>query len=316
MGPSQRDRNFGKELEEINQSRYRQIVKAENSLGLVLSDYIQSVKYHFRARHLFDFYIPQLIIFLSVLTVIVAILRADSGVSSNDKVKNMNNQVINTNEKWQRSAAVIGLWATWLTWGIGAHRDRHYRTLEQSSDYIKSWQSHEMKGYRDVVKLFRDQLQNKYGVKSFDARQFNEAKNTLADFKSTPGKLAMLATMQSECMECLYREDHKNVREALNEILNFVEGLGQDVKLNVADPDYLKDYFYYIVLDNYQFFRKYIESTQFTNGSRVTWCNLVYLAHTWEKEKVPPVLPAICQRPLVLTQTDLEKLKNISPESF
>ena len=117
-------------------------------------------------------------------------------------------------------------------------------------------------------------------------------------------------------MECLYREDNKKVREALNEILNFIEGLGQDVKLNVADPDYLKDYFYYIVLDNYQFFRKYIESEQFTDGSRVTLCNLVYLAHTWEKEKVPPILPAICKRPLVLTQADLEKLKEISPELF
>ena len=309
MQSSQNDRNFRKELEEINQARYRQIVKPENSLGLILSDYTQSIKYHFRARHLFDFYMPQLIIGLSVLAVIVSIVKADSSISSNEKV-------ISTNEKWQRSAAVLGLWATWLSWGIGAHRERHYRTLERSSDYIKSWQSHEMKGHRDLVRSFRDKLQNKYGVKSFDARQFNEAKNTLADFKSTPGKLAMLATMQSECMECLYREDNKKVREALNEILNFIEGLGQDVKLNVADPDYLKDYFYYIVLDNYQFFRKYIESEQFTDGSRVTLCNLVYLAHTWEKEKVPPILPALCKRPLVLTQADLEKLKEISPELF
>ena len=134
-------------------------------------------------------------------------------------------------------------------------------------------------------------------MKLFDARQFNEAKNTLADFKSTPGKLAMLATMQTECMESLYQKDNKKVREALNEILNFIEGLSQDVKLNVADPDYLKDYFYYIVLDNYQFLRKYIESEQFTDGS-------------------PPILPAICKRPLILTPTDLEKLKEISPELF
>lgn len=242
--------------------------------------------------------------------VIIAIWQPpDSGVSSNKKA-------ISTNEKRQQSAAIFGVWATWLSFGIGAHRDRHYRTLERSSDYIKSWQSHEMKGYRAMVRSFRDKLQSKYGVKTFDPRQFNEAKNTLADFKSTPGKLAMLARMQTECMESLNRKENEKVREALNEILNFIEVLGQDVKLNVADPDYLKDYFYYIVLDNYQFFRKYIESTQFTNGSRVTWCNLVYLAHTWEKEKVPPVLPAICQRPLILTQADLESLKHITPEAF
>jgi len=32
---------------------------------------------------------------------------------------------------------------------------------------------------------------------------------------------------------------------------------------------------------------------------------LVYLAHTWEKEKVAPKVPAICIRPLVLTENDL-----------
>jgi len=276
----------------------------------MLSDYIQSIKYHFRARHLLDFYIPQLIIGLSVAAVIIAISKAPDPSISSSK------EVISNNEKWQRSAAVFGLWATWLSFGIGAHRDRHYRTLERSSDYIKSWQSHEMKGYRDLARSFRDKLQSKHGVKTFDPKQFNEAKNTLADFKSTPGKLAILASMQTECMESLNRNENEKVREALNEILNFIEGLGQDIKLNVADPDYLKDYFYYIVLDNYQFFRKYIESTQFTNGSRVTWCNLVYLAHTWEKEKVPPALPAICQRPLIVTQADLDSLKKINPEAF
>ena len=93
---------------------------------------------------------------------------------------------------------------------------------------------------------------------------------------------------------------NKEIKRALDEVLNFFEAMGQDVKLAIVDSDYLKEYFYSAVMNNYQLARKYIEYTEYKLGSRATWCNFVYLAQTWEKENVPPVIPRVCFRPLVL----------------
>jgi hypothetical protein len=81
--------------------------------------------------------------------------------------------------------------------------------------------------------------------------------------------------------------------------------MGQDVKDHVTDSDYLKDYFYSIVVDTYELFRKYIEYAQISYSSRMLYCNIVFLAQTWEKEGNLPELPRICLRPPIITTDDL-----------
>jgi hypothetical protein len=118
----------------------------------------------------------------------------------------------------------------------------------------------------------------------------------------------VLSTLQSRILKDLHEPKNKEIKRAIKEILNFFEAMGQDVKLAVVDSDYLKEYFYSAVMNNYQLARKYIEHTQYKHGSRATWCNVVYLAQTWEKENIPPVVPRVCIRPLVLTELDIKEL--------
>jgi len=292
-------RDFSKELEDINLGGYRHFVKSEHSFDLAASDLLQRARYHFRMWHLFDRFIPLLVLFGTAF--VISILIAQSTQNKDQVVTSI--------------AAIIAVTTTVITFLEGEHKNRHYQKLVRSSDYVKGWQSECILKHREGIKELKNSIVNKHKLKIFDSRSFNEA-HTLADFKSTPGKIATLAKLQSEMLLLLFNYENSESQKSLNEILNYLESIGQDVKLGVVDADYLKDYFYYIVIDNYQIFRKYIECKQYISGSRVVWCNLVFLAHTWEKEKVPPRIPSICIRPLVLTDSDIDSVETIKPGTF
>jgi hypothetical protein len=75
----------------------------------------------------------------------------------------------------------------------------------------------------------------------YNPKDFDKLRNSLADLKSTPARIAVLSTLQSRMLKDLHEPKNKDIKQALHEILNFFEAMGQDVKLAVVDSDYLKE---------------------------------------------------------------------------
>jgi len=292
MEKSEMNRNFGKDLDEINLTRFRQIAQPENSFIIALNDFLNQCRFRLRQSHLADFQIPAFIITASACAFVVVLLG-----SSRDWAT-----------KTERTLAVIGLTASILASLSGSHSDRHYRKVARASDYVKAWTSEPLSTFRHQLGDYKEPIIDEFIHNFYNPKDFDKLRNSLADLKSTPARTAVLSTLQSRILKDLHESKNKDIKQALHEILNFFEAMGQDVKLAVVDSDYLKEYFYSAVMNNYQLPRKYIEHTEYRLGSRATWCNIVYLAQTWEKENVPPVIPRVCIRPLVLTELDIKDL--------
>jgi hypothetical protein len=98
-------------------------------------------------------------------------------------------------------------------------------------------------------------------------KDIDKLRNSLADLKSTPARISELSALQSRILKDLHEPKNKEIKRAFDEVLNFFEAMGQDVKLAAVDSDYLKEYFYSAVMNNYQLARKYIEYTEYRLGS-------------------------------------------------
>lgn len=288
--------DYRRELEDINQGRFRQIVKSEASLDVAATDFMNRLIFKFRKWHVIDFVAPIVLITFFLLIVVASVL---------------NNKDLNLEKKLGISSSIAALWIATCSSIHGSHRSRHYQAQVKSSEYVKTWTTDPMVQYVHTFRKYSEPLLQKYRDNNMNSNSFNELRNSLADYKSAPNKIFNLAQLQTDVLLDLSRDENTDLRNSVVEVLNFVEAMGQDVRLGVADADYLKDYFYEIVINNYQIVRKFIERRQVKNWSRATWCNLVYLAHTWEKEKVPPRIPLICIRPLVITEKDLSMVDEL-----
>jgi hypothetical protein len=284
------NRNYGKDLDEINLTRFRQIAQPENSFIIALNDFLNQFRFRLRQSHLTDFQIPAFIIISSAAALVVNLLGSSSDSATNT----------------EKILAVIGLTATILTSLNGSHSDRHYRKMARASDYVKAWTSEPLTTLVRRLREYKEPIIDDFVDNYHNPKDFDKLRNSLADLKSTPARISELSALQSRILKDLHEPKNKEIKQAFDEVLNFFEAMGQDVKLAIVDSDYLKEYFYSAVMNNYQLARKYIEHTEYRLGSRATWCNLVYLAQTWEKENVPPVIPRVCIRPLVLTEHDIE----------
>jgi hypothetical protein len=257
---------------------------------IALNDFLNQFRFRLRQSHLADFQIPAFIITSSAAALVVVLLG-----SSRDWAT-----------KTEKTLAVIGVTASILASLNGSHSDRHYRKVVRASDYVKAWTSEPFATFRLELGEYKKPIIDEFVHNFHNPKDFDRLRNSLADLKSTPARISELSSLQSRILKDLHVPKNKEIKRALDEVLNFFEAMGQDVKLAVVDSDYLKEYFYSTVMNNYQLARKYIEYTEYTLGSRATWCNFVYLAQTWEKENVPPVIPRVCVRPLVLTEHDIE----------
>ena len=160
---------------------------------------------------------------------------------------------------------------------------------------------------RNIQGIFNEDFFDQHPTR-FNHELFNKCHSILLELKKTPDGVTILEETQSRILERLENVGDKSEKHNVQSVLSFFEHMGQDVKCNVADSDYLKDYFYAVVINYYEFFRKYIEFLQYDQSRRIRYCNFVYMAQTWEKEGFLPELPTICNRPLVITSTDLNKI--------
>jgi len=158
----------------------------------------------------------------------------------------------------------------------------------------------------------------------FDPVLFNKCHSVVAEYKKNADGIEILQHVQSGILKRLASKKYTNAqvnipraaleeqqaieKDAVTSLLNFFEHMGLDVKNRVADSDYLKDIFYDALVDTYELFRKYIEYVQISRSTRMVYCNLIFLAQTWEKEGDLPTLPRICERPPVVTSEDMEML--------
>lgn len=288
MGPK---RNLAEDLESINRPRFRQLVKSEGSFDIALNDFISRMRFKFRKSHLLDQTLPNLAIFSLAVAAIIFTLTGKSELKDNDRRS--------------ISSGILGTAVAVVTFINSSHSTRHDQKLNKASDYLLFF-TENLKSQHEKVRHFMQSTLTEYYEEMFDPERFNLLRNSLADFKSSPDRIAVLAQLQSHVLDELTKPESP-LAEAFIDILNFFEAMGQDVKLNVADSDYLKEYFYSTIINTYQICRKYIEYKQYKCGSRGLWCNLTFLAQTWEKENVPPEIPIICIRPLVITKDDIQK---------
>jgi hypothetical protein len=197
------------------------------------------------------------------------------------------------------------------------HREYHYKKREKASQYVSDWRSCDYSRIHQAVNTLKLELLWDKHPTRFNAAIFDRCHSAVAEYKRNADGIEMLQQVQSEILERLCGKNKKNEeKHSVDSLLNFFEHMGLDVKNHVADSDYLKDYFYPIVVDTYELFRKYIEYVQIDRSSRITYCNIVFLAQTWEKEGDLPELPRICLRPPVITTEDLMKVFDHKKKSY
>ena len=119
------NRNYGKDLDEINLTRFRQIAQPENSFIIALNDFLNQFRFRLRQSHLADFLIPAFIITASAAALVMVLLG-----SSRDWAT-----------KTEKTLAVIGVTASILASLNGSHSDRHYGDFQERCHSLAAFQA-------------------------------------------------------------------------------------------------------------------------------------------------------------------------------
>lgn len=294
MSIQQSQSDYSHQLQDSNLNSFQTRVYSNNSLTILREKlYIKSKKF-IREQHL-DINLPRGII------IMVFIFFMFLGVKNH---KNNNNE-----ELYKYLAELLGAGIGIVFTMTNLHNQYHYNKLARASNYLKTWNDDSFLSLRqNVSQIIKEKFYDQHSIE-FKSNLFNQCHNHLTELKKSVDGIEILKKTQSAILYRLIKEGENEEKEKVNALLNFFEHMGQDVKLQVADSDYLKDYFYGIVIDSYEFLRKYIEYCQFEKCDRFLFCNFVYLAQTWEKEGSLPILPRICDRPLIITSADIKLIE-------
>ena len=209
-------------------------------------------------------------------------------------------------DDWLAVAALFGAAGGLLLSANGIHNQYHHNKLLRASKYIESWCSEDFeKKIQPVLNLADSELEKIYEGKPASIEE-GDLETPILRLKYSGYKplLRKLSTAQTKIAKVVLNDQEKQ-KQAKN-LFAFFEHMGMDVKLGLADEEYLKNFFYAVVIRYYELFRKYIEYWQHKRDSRGVYCNFVFLAQSWEKENDPPELPRICQRETILSPEDLE----------
>jgi hypothetical protein len=223
---------------------------------------------------------------LSLLLIVIAIFAMTSWFTNNNKDNYTRKDLVDVNAA---VVAVIGILIT----ARNIHEQYHHNKMSKASHYVELWYSPQLQPGIKIIRDIKD--------KEFDAKirvRDRYCPDSSVDCLYTAYRLKednpnLLEEIQKSVAEKIKNEH--NERQAISEVLNFFEQMGQDVRLNVADENYLKEFFFHIVISYYEIFKKCIENRQH-ESSQITFCNFVYLAETWEKWRTEPQLPQICRR--------------------
>lgn len=310
--------DYSQILKEASGGRANLINIFGDSFAATLAVLVARFRKFFRNRHL-DINIPRSLICLVFVT--VAWLMIESSNNCKDCITPANQaakiEPLNNYDLVKDLGAFAGAAITILFAMTNMHREYHYKKREKASQYVSDWRSCDYSSIRQAVNTLKSELLWDKHPTRFNLGIFDKCHSAVAEYKRNADGIEMLQQVQSEILERLCGKNKKNdEKHSVDSLLSFFEHMGQDVKNHVADSDYLKDYFYPIVVDTYELFRKYIEYVQIDRSSRITYCNIVFLAQTWEKEGNIPEIPRICLRPPVITTEDLMKVFDLKKKSY
>jgi hypothetical protein len=310
--------DYSKILKEASGGRANLISIFDDSFAAALAVLLARFRKFFRNRHL-DISIPRTFIVLVFVTVAWSMIVnsnnfKDCSTSANQAAKI---EPYKNYDLIKDLGAFAGATITVLFAMTNMHREYHYKKREKASQYISDWRSFDNSSIRKTVNTLKSELFWDKHPTRFNPGIFDICHSAVAEYKRNADGVEMLQQVQSDILERLCGKHMNNdEKHSVDSILSFFEHMGLDVKNHVADSDYLKDYFYAIVVDTYELFRKYIEHAQIDRSSRITYCNLVLLAQTWEKEGNLPELPRMCLRPPVITSDDLMKVFEHKKNSY
>ncbi len=302
--------DYSQILKEASGGRANLINIFGDSFAATLAVLVVRFRKFFRNRHL-DINIPLSLISIVFVTVVWLMVKSSSdckgcSTPASQLVRiepHKNYELIK--DLGVFTGATITIWFAM----INMHREYHYKKREKASQYVSDWRSRDFSSMRVPVNNLKSELfWDKHPI-GFNAAIFDRCHSAVAEYKLNADGIEMLQKAQSDILYRLCAQNKNNEeKQSVESILSFFEHMGLDVKNHVADSDYLKDYFYSVVVDTYELFRKYIEFEQIDCSSRMSYCNVVFLAQTWEKEGDLPELPRICLRPPVITTDDLMKV--------
>jgi len=283
--------DYAYNLQHTNPHGYSHFILPRGSLTVFLEEVRLKLLWLIRKQH-FDITIPVAIIAIATIGSLIAMSSNKKDHGAYDFIKD--------------GGAQIAAGTTIIFAMLSVHKTYHYNKRSAASKFIQQWCDEGMSTHKKVVhELTVSEFYRKHRT-SFDLELFNRCHSIPAELKKSANGIEELEQAQSRILEKV-----KGSKEeySVKAVLSLFEHMGQDVKEQVADSEYLKDYFYSTVIDYYEFFRKYIEFTQYDTSCRLRWCNFTYLAQTWEKEGFLPQLPEICYRPLVITESDIKQAR-------
>ena len=200
------------------------------------------------------------------------------------------------------------------------HSQYHQEKLNKASEYVSKWYGAEVKSNVSSMRLIKHLVYNRTVVESFckDGKLENIAPceyKELCDYKSPESLPCMskneivipeayklwqdkenklLEKVREEVVKTLDDEKFKNDRDRIKTVLEFFEHMGQDVKLEIVDEDYLRDFFFYIITNYYEIFGGYIKHLQDKKyKSKHLYCNFIWLAERWRYLGPVSVVPTM-----------------------
>lgn len=210
------------------------------------------------------------------------------------------------------AALLVGTTGGLIWTANGIHHQYHHNLLLRASHYVEAWYQEDLRESIQIVRSLTEQVIEPYcngDVSSYELKEIHEFQEMLEihspvlEMKYRDEKsLIRLARIQIEVAKELLQNPKKEREVA--DVLAFFEHMGQDVKFKNVDVEYLKDFFYLIVIRYYEVLRVHIESLQ-QKYSHSIYSNFVYLAQTWEKDNTPPLIPRMAVRDIRKNQEKL-----------
>ena len=257
--------------------------------------FVNLFKTVYHQKHL-DFYAPILLL-LILLIIIPSSLAIVSGYIDQEKAED-------------KALLLNYIGTVAITGGLfytakGLHDQYHYNKRAKASDYVAFWYDPEfsksLRVLRDIKKEYfdgNDNLQKeieKIRESNLEHKPSNNSSCPILEIINSDNKEAkeQLNDIQFIILEEVEKDRDK--KDHVNRVLCFFEQLSEDIRLKVADELYLKDFFYVVIINYYQLFKRYIQYKHWKRKNSFAYCNFVYIAKQWEDPSNSPALPETCQ---------------------
>ncbi|MBI4781078.1 MAG: DUF4760 domain-containing protein [Oscillatoriophycideae cyanobacterium NC_groundwater_1537_Pr4_S-0.65um_50_18] len=194
------------------------------------------------------------------------------------------------------------------------HVNYDHSKRDKASHYIEVWYKNELSKEVDILRNIKEEEYDRKLRDKICKDSERSYEYTILDLKKDGNKI-FLDEVQTKILLRLQR--NTNERKSVNKVLAFFEHMSQDVKSDVVDEEYLREYLFLIVINYYELLKKYIQYVQYKFDSPTTYCNFVHLAEFWGKYRNLPKLPQMCcQIEVVLSRDDLQSINSIRQEKI